>query len=522
MSDVLHSTDSIAGIGVLSGTGGEFEVPPETRPYVCVLADGRMLVAPIWADNPMVRSMRARFTRLRADMTVVPADLEVIRAAYDGAVSRKVSQSDQAGKQRIAFELFTKAVEARASDIHIRVSARTGTAVIFRIQGMLQKQSVDTYDAGNELCHVIYQAMADVSDTTFSPQDRQDARIGQRSKLPRGVDGIRIATTPMADGFLMVLRLLYEETAGGKDITSLGYDQWHDSAIKLMLSRPTGINILAGPTGSGKSTTLKLVLTNKIEDAQHRIHVITIEDPPEYPIPGSVQTPVTNAENEGERSAAFSAAITASMRLDPDVMMISEIRDSASAKAAFRAAMTGHQVWTTLHANSALAIIDRLVDLGVDLALCSDANLMTGLSCQRLVRTLCPHCSKSFLEVSDSLDKKLVDRVIAAVRFLENVKVVGDGCEHCKWLGTSGRTVVAEIVIPDAELMSHIRAGDRIQAMNYWRTGQRGRSMLDHALSLIGEGKLDPGIAEEAVGPLTMALLLEDSRLDAREVAGVV
>lgn len=524
----LRSVESLAGTPVVSGPGGECEISAEQRPYVCLLADGKMLVAPIWMGTSQARSLHALFRRQRGDITIVPAELEVIKACYDGMTSpgrAKAASMDRDGKQKMAFDIFKKAVDMRASDIHIRVSMRSGTKTLFRIQGVLTDVSVDTFDAGDALCHVIYQAMADVSDTTFSPQDRQDARIGQRNKLPRGVDGIRIATTPMTDGYLMVLRLLYEETAGGSTVQSLGYTDWHATAVRLMSSRPYGINILAGPTGSGKSTTLKLVLTNKIADAQAAragIHVITVEDPPEYPIPGAVQTPVTNADGEADRAAAFSAAITASMRLDPDVMMISEIRDAASASAAFRAAMTGHQVWTTLHANSALAIVDRLVDLGVDMALVTDASLVTGLTCQRLVRLLCPHCSIPFLQNADRLDHKLVERVTAAVKRIESVRIKGNGCEHCNQLGTTGRTVVAEVVIPDAELMAHVRAGDRIEARNYWLHGQRGSTMLDHAVQLVADGRVDPSIAEEAVGPLTLHMLLEDSRLDVREVQSVV
>src|SRR5690606_21821495 len=149
--------------------------------------------------------------------------------------------------------------------------------------------------------------------------------------------------------------------------------------IKRMRALPMGINIIAGPTGSGKSTTLQRCLSTLIRERRREISVFTVEDPPEYVIDGAQQMPVTNANTADERKAQFTKAINASLRSDPDVIMIGEIRDSSSAKLAFEAAMTGHQVWTTVHATDGLTIVSRLKDIGVEAYKLFDSTVVTGL-----------------------------------------------------------------------------------------------------------------------------------------------
>jgi type II secretory ATPase GspE/PulE/Tfp pilus assembly ATPase PilB-like protein len=232
------------------------------------------------------------------------------------------------------------------------------------------------------------------------------------------------------------------------------------------------------------------------------IHVITVEDPVEYPIEGAVQTPVVNAPTEEARSLAFAAAIANAMRLDPDTIMIGEVRDRASAQSALRASMTGHQVWTTVHANSALAIVDRLVDLGLPIAMVTDESLVTGLISQRLVKVLCPHCSRPLSEAMRQLEMGLVARVKRAVgaRF-DYVRVAGPGCPHCK-NGTVGRTVVAEVVRTDAAFCELLRAGRKADAHHYWITELSGQTVAQHALEKVAAGLVDPRMAERVVGPL--------------------
>ena len=486
------------------------------KEYLCFKEDGQLLISKTHRFRPEVGGVKARLKRLGVPFVEHYVDLATIgemqKTVEDHGLSRDASDMQRAAKQ-----IFEKAVAVRASDIHIRSAKGTNTSILFRIHGDIQLVEQHPYEWGDQLCSTIYQAMTDISDATFEPLSRQDARISNRRKMAEGLDGIRVATTPQSDGYVMVLRMLYNDTVESYDLGLLGYMQQQVIAVDLMKRRPTGINIIAGPTGSGKSTTLQRVLGSIIKETAGRKHVITVEDPPEYPIPGAVQTPVTNADTEEERSRAFQAAIKAAMRLDPDVIMIGEIRDMPSARLAVQAAMTGHQVWSTLHANSAIAILDRLLDLGVPLESLTDHSIITGLTCQRLVKFLCPHCKIKLLEVMERYSKGDLNR-IGLVVDLDNVYVTGEGCEHCRKSGTSGRTVVAETIITDARLMSYVRNRDRIGALKYWKREQGGKSMLSHAIEVIRQGKIDPFAAEDIVGPLNMEVIESDDRIDASEL----
>jgi general secretion pathway protein E len=486
-------------VGVpLTSIGGKFELTAALQEILCYMDDGRLLVSKSHVSSPSVRAFIARLDRLGKEYELLPVDISVIAAVYAGArsFSKEATSSDM---QNYAVEMFRRATKFRASDIHIRVSSRTNTQVLFRIHSDLAFQEEQTCDFGHQLCTTIYQSMADVADATFETLSQQDARISDRNKLPEHVDGIRVATSPQVDGHVMVLRLLYNDTESSLDPTSLGYtpDQAHN--FTLMKKRPTGINIIGGPTGSGKSTTMQRLLASIIKETKGRKNIITVEDPPEYPISGAVQTPVTNADSEEERSKAFQSSIKAAMRLDPDVIMIGEVRDTPSARLAVQAAMTGHQVWTTLHANGALRMLDRLIDLGVPMELASDPAIVTGLTCQRLLKVLCPHCKTPLGKSSTRYAQEEVDRMCKLVAG-DRAFVHGPGCERCEGSGIKGRTVVAETIVTDERLMSFVRVHDRVGAIRYWRTELHGLSMIGHAKVKVEAGEIDPFQAEEVVG----------------------
>jgi type II secretory ATPase GspE/PulE/Tfp pilus assembly ATPase PilB-like protein len=234
----------------------------------------------------------------------------------------------------------------------------------------------------------------------------------------------------------------------------------------------------------------------------------------------AVQTPVTNAGTEEERSRAFSAAIANAMRLDPDTIMIGEVRDRASAQNALRAAMTGHQVWTTVHANGAIAVVDRLVDLGLPLEMVADHGVTTGLISQRLMKVLCPVCKLPLLSHEGALSDDLMRRVKRVARAaLDNVHIVGPGCEYCRGHGTIGRTVVAEIVLPDAQFFEYVRTGQKVRAAQYWLEDLHGRTLLDHAIEKVSTGQVDPRMAEKIVGHLHRGAGSPDRRLSIVEAA---
>lgn len=453
----------------------------QVRSFMAQLRTHNMQFAVEQVAMDVIQEKRARCAHLHDEHAIEPSEM-----------------------QRQATDLFRKAVALRASDIHIRVANKQGiTKIYFRVHNDLELQADHPASWGSLLCSAIYTAMSDVSDATYEPLNRQDGRISRRDRLPEGLDGIRIATTPQVDGNVMVLRLLYNDPGKSTDICSLGYFPEQRAQVLLMQRRPTGINIIAGPTGSGKSTTLQRTLLDIHQSCHGTKHIITVEDPPEYPMPGIVQTPVANATTEQERSAAFQQAIKAAMRLDPNVIMIGEMRDPPSARLGVQAAMTGHQVWTTVHANNAFSIVDRMVDLGVPLNTMTDATIVTGLICQRLLKVLCPRCKKPLARVMDRYPAHDRQRALSAAP-VADIFVAGEGCTACHGTGIAGRTVVAEVGVPDAELMDLLRRGDKQQALRSWRA--RGNAcMIDSAVRKIAEGICDPFQAEEEVGPLGVA-----------------
>ncbi len=455
------------------------------------------------AFNASVRSFATQLKRAHGEVLKQESvSMEEIQNLHTNhrAVRFTGKDVDSSEMQKAAVMMFKSAVDKRASDIHIRVSFKGHAQVLFRIHNDLVSQDQQTPEWGRRMCSTIYQSMSDISDPTYDEKARQDGRISAKDKLGTQLDGIRIATTPQVDGMVMVLRLLYNDAKKSTDITELGYEKSQRDQVDLMKRRPTGINIIAGPTGSGKSTTLQRVLMSVHAECGGKKHIITVEDPPEYPMPGIVQTPVANADTEAERSAAFQAAIKATMRLDPNVMMIGEMRDSPSARLAIQAAMTGHQVWSTLHANDAFGIIDRMVDLGVPLSMMTDPSIVTGMICQRLLKVLCPHCKKPFASLRRGDPEQ--DRIMSVVGLdITHAFVTGPGCSQCRQTGIQGRTCASEIVVPDHGLMKLLRIGDREAAIQYWRD-RGGRSVRSIAIEKINNGHVDPFQAEEEVGPL--------------------
>jgi general secretion pathway protein E len=509
-------------VSVLSQSG-PFEGSADEKNFLCFLSDGRLLIADGQELNSHVLSYRARLEKMRRPYRVVYTDIENIVMLYQtGTGMRGGRHSPHSVMQVTAKDLLSKACDVRASDIHIRVK-KNRTEMYFRIHNDLVRAGGQTREYGERLLATIYGAMTSVSDSTYKPTERQDASIADRDKLPTTLYGVRIATAPTSDGVVMVLRLLYNDAGDNIDLRPLGFSGPHAEMLQQLKEQPIGMNIISGPTGSGKSTSLQRILSGEILEAEGKLHVLTVEDPVEYPIEGAVQTSVTNAATEEDRSRLFSAAISNAMRLDPDTIMIGEMRDRASAQNALRAAMTGHQVWTTVHANSAMAIVDRLVDLGLPISLVADHTVITGLVSQRLVKVLCPHCKKKLHQHQGDLSSAALQRVILSVPgSFENVCVVGPGCPQCRQQGTTGRTVIAEVILPDAQFFEYLRAGQKTQAARYWLQELGGKTILEHAIEKVAAGIVDPRMAEKVVGHLTIGATQAGKRLSVVEAARAV
>lgn len=413
--------------------------------------------------------------------------------------------------------LVEQAGELGASDIHL-VIRPASASILFRIHGELSAVTQWTRERATEVASCAYNTLAEVRDVTWDPSRRQDANIA------RGIGGrvhrLRYAHAPLyPDGVHVVLRLLSSGRgfAFAPSLQHLGYDDGQAAAIEAMVAEPSGIVVISGETGSGKSTTLANLMHLLMTREGGGLTILTVEDPPEYEVPGVLQTPVVRSRDDAERGVdPYAEAIRSAMRRDPDLLMIGEIRDLPTAVLAAQAAQSGHPVLTTVHASRALDIVGRLEGLGATLAnnpinralLCAP-RFLSGLIHQVLVPVLCEHCSTPFAVAAAAgrIEAGLAARVAAVLDDTAGVRVRGTGCGRCR-AGVKGRTVCAEVITPDAELRQLLRDGRDQEAFDYW-VGQRageggGYSIWAHALAKLRAGVVAPADLESCLGRLRL------------------
>ena len=259
------------------------------------------------AVRTFIRTLRERAKKeFDLDIEVIYKKLADIQAARD---NNATTERDRLGSdtriKRLARNLFYQAAKEKASDIHIRVEKNVAS-VRFRVHGLIKEVSQWDAEEGDTFIKTVFATMAVDTDAVMDEKKSQNGRIDNPAYLPPSVSALRMATTSHTDGLYVVYRLLYrQENIKDMDIDSLGYSPKQIKAINKMKQKPTGVNIIVGATGSGKSTTLQIVLTRIITDSNGQKNVITVEDPPEYPIFGATQTAVANAKDEIERKSKF-------------------------------------------------------------------------------------------------------------------------------------------------------------------------------------------------------------------------
>ena len=322
---------------------------------------------------------------------------------------------------RLVDNLLTDAVKRNASDIHFEPEEEY-IRIRYRIDGVLQEV---------RLLHKMFWSGLVVRLKVMSELDLTEQRVPQDGRMSLIVHGrridFRVSSLPGTHGENFVLRILDKEK-GIVPLDDLGLDKDSYDELKIMMGRPTGILLVTGPTGSGKTTTLYSIL-NELNDIG--VNIMTLEDPVEYPMSLIRQTPV----NE-EIGMGFAAGIRALLRQDPDIILIGEIRDGETAEMAIRAAMTGHQVFATLHTNSAIGAIPRLLDIGVSRSILS-GNII-GIVAQRLARKLCEHCKQPY--EPEEFEKQLL-----SISDSDNYQLYkAGGCEKCNGVGYKGRLAVLE------------------------------------------------------------------------------
>jgi general secretion pathway protein E/type IV pilus assembly protein PilB len=331
---------------------------------------------------------------------------------------------------RLISALLADAVERAASDIHFEPE-QNFLRIRYRIDGVLRQiRSLHKTYWPAMAVRIKVMAKMNIAETRAP----QDGRISL-SLTGRQVD-FRVASQITTHGENIVLRIL-DRQKGIVPLDQLGLQPEQLAMLKRMIQRPEGIILVTGPTGSGKTTTLYSILNHINHDG---INVMTLEDPVEYPMTLIRQTSVNEAAK-----LDFANGIRSLMRQDPDVILVGEVRDEDTAQMAFRAAMTGHQVYSTLHTNSALGAIPRLVDIGLSPEIM--AGNIIGVVAQRLVRKVCRHCRQPY--VANGADCKLLG-VKPDAKPPTLYRAVG--CDHCDYQGYRGRLAIMELLKVDGEI----------------------------------------------------------------------
>lgn len=357
------------------------------------------------------------------------------------------SISDEAPVAKIVDIIISHAVEGRASDIHVEPNENE-LKVRYRLDGILHNSLI----LPKKISFAVVSRIKILSnlkiDETRKPQDgRFRFSLSSDGNAEKSVD-LRVSTFPTVNGEKIVMRIL-DTSADIGNLESLGIWKKGLDTVNENISKPFGILLVTGPTGSGKSTTLYAML--KILNKEG-VNIVTLEDPVEYFMAGINQSQV-----QPEIGYTFSSGLRSILRQDPDVIMVGEIRDKETAELATHAALTGHLVLSTLHTNNALGVIPRLIDMGIEPFLISSSlNVAIG---QRLVRKICKYCKEEFKPSSkmEELIKKelegIPDDQKKDLDLRGKIKLFrGRGCDECKQSGTSGRMGIYEVLSMTPEM----------------------------------------------------------------------
>jgi general secretion pathway protein E len=448
---VADPTDLAARRAAEIVLGPNIEIKLAAFDDLTVVLDQRLAI-----DSPEGRGDADGFSQLRED------DIESLRDLASGApVVRAVN------------DLLEKAIELRASDIHIEPFA-TGLVVRMRIDGILRPVPTPT----GVLPQAVISRIKIVASLNIAerrlPQDG-----AARLRVGRADIDIRVAIMPTQHGESAVIRILPKDR-GMLVVDKLGFAPADDAKLRRLLKLPHGMIVITGPTGSGKTTTLATILSILNEPIRK---ILTVEDPVEYEIPGINQSQIKPAIG-----LTFASALRSFVRQDPDVIMVGEVRDSETAHVAVHAALTGHLVLTTLHTETAAAALPRLLDLGIEGYLLRST--LRAVIAQRLVRQLCERCkSPKQLTAAEFAE----DPRLATLGFRPGQSVhLPSGCERCGGTGYRGRLGVFEVLELDNELRELI--GEKTDGLKIDQAAIRGgmTTMLDDGIAKCRAGLTSP------------------------------
>ena len=500
------------GNRLLTATGAMFELPRDTQSLIAYFTGGEIIISRTHRYDGRVLAflelLKKRNRKMRAPFY---SDLGLISNIYKsyeshlGGTHRSRADFDNQ-MQKDFVDIIAKAAAQKVSDVHIEVADQT--TIFFRIDGSMQPVMEYNSQWGESFLRAAF-ASADISNANYAVNEYQSAQKDGRTPLrgtkdlylPSGVLGVRMQFNPIAFGTrYAVMRLLYDNPSEGIK-TEQEFGPYEQRLLARMRSFPTGLVIVAGPTSSGKSTTLVRNMSLMLKERNYEINMITVENPVEQKIFGARQMPVVNTTNEEQREEKYVEALAAALRSDPDTLMVGEIRTLAAAELTVRGALSGHNVWTTLHANSAMAALTRLLDLGVEPFKLKEETLMRGLVSMRLFKKVCPYCREP---LANHPERGAYRRVVDAYGEvgLRQVYQRGAGCAHCKGTGNIGRVKAGEIIITNSEFLRLALSGNADGAVQYWLEDMDGRTLKEAAASLMLQGIISVDELERWVGQL--------------------
>ena len=481
----------------------------ECAPRGCVLVQSargeRLLVSDdpfsgenaAWAEERLASPFRFALAH-RAELAAYLASHEQTLRALDGlqAEARAV-EGDGAGIEDLSLRAIAAetseivklvrstlrdALLIGASDVHLETSAR-GLDIKFRIDGILSraKSIEDPAQAEQAIARVKVLAELDVTERRV-PQDGRFKALskGSAGELSGRPIDFRVSIMPSVHGEDAVVRVLDKQSlyaAGerGLSLDSLGLDGPSIRMLRRLSREPYGMLLVTGPTGSGKTTTLYAAIT-EINDGRDKI--VTIEDPVEYELPGVLQIPV----NE-KKGLTFAKGLRSILRHDPDKIMVGEIRDPETANIAVQSALTGHLVFTTVHANNVFDVIGRFMHMNVDLY--SFVSALNAIVAQRLVRLLCPACAVEERPAPELLaDSAIEPEEADTYRFR-----VARGCAECRGVGYRGRKAIAELLVLNDEIRELITARAPVRKIKDAARRNGTRLLREAALAAVGAGQ---------------------------------